>query len=140
MAKAPGFSDPALSAEEQALLDEPVEELCRRINDWDVQQQCDLPPDIWDFIKKQRFFGMIIPKEYGGLGFSAIGHARVITRIASQWRENETPGMRFIRPYPKACDIGWRLHGARFEYTGDDDVEHRHGNRPHCLGGGCFRD
>ena len=72
------------SAEELAFLNGPVEELCRRINDWDVEQQRDLPPDIWAFIKEQRFFGMIIPKEYGGLGFSAIGHARVITRIASR--------------------------------------------------------
>ena len=72
------------SAEELAFLNGPVEELCRRLNDWDVQQQRDLPPDIWAFLKEQRFFGMIIPKEYGGLGFSAIGHARVITRIASR--------------------------------------------------------
>jgi acyl-CoA dehydrogenase len=78
------FRIKAPSAEEQAFLEGPVEELCRRINDWDVQQQRDLPPDIWTFIKEQRFFGMIIPKEYGGLGFSAIGHARVITRIASR--------------------------------------------------------
>jgi acyl-CoA dehydrogenase len=72
------------SAEELAFLNGPVEELCGRLNDWDVQQQRDLPPDIWAFLKKQRFFGMIIPKEFGGLGFSAIGHARVITRIASR--------------------------------------------------------
>jgi acyl-CoA dehydrogenase len=72
------------TADELAFLSGPVEELCRRINDWDVEQQRDLPPEIWAFIKEQRFFGMIIPKEYGGLGFSAIGHARVITRLASR--------------------------------------------------------
>ena len=64
------------STEELAFLNGPVEELCRRINDWEVEQQRDLPPDIWAFMKEHRFFGMIIPKEYGGLGFSAIGHAR----------------------------------------------------------------
>jgi acyl-CoA dehydrogenase len=72
------------NTEELAFLNGPVDGLCRRLNDWDIEQRRDLPPDIWAFIKEQRFFGMIIPKEYGGLGFSAIGHARVITRIASR--------------------------------------------------------
>ncbi|MEO5561360.1 MAG: acyl-CoA dehydrogenase [Dokdonella sp.] len=78
------FQAPPLSEEEQAFLDGPVEELCRRISDWDIYQLRDLPPEIWDFIKEKRFFGMIIPKEHGGLGFSALGHSRVVTRIASR--------------------------------------------------------
>ncbi len=78
------FQPPPLSAEEQAFLDGPTEELCRRISDWDIYQQRDLPPPIWDFIKQQRFLGMILPKEYGGLGFSALAHSRVVTRIASR--------------------------------------------------------
>ncbi len=78
------FQVPPLRADEQAFLDGPVEELCRRISDWDIYQLRDLPPEIWDFIKRERFLGMIIPKEYGGLGFSAIGHSRVVTRIASR--------------------------------------------------------
>ena len=72
------------SAEEQAFIDGPLEELCRRLDDWQIHQQRDLPPEIWDFIKRERFFGMIIPKEFGGLGFSAIGHSRVVTRLASR--------------------------------------------------------
>jgi len=78
------FNVPQLSADERAFLDGPVEELCRRLNDWEVYQQRDLPPDIWDFIKRERFFGMIIPKEFGGLGFSAIAHSRVVTRLSSR--------------------------------------------------------
>jgi acyl-CoA dehydrogenase len=78
------FKAPPLRADEQAFLDGPVEELCRRISDWDIYQQRDLPPDIWDFIKRERFLGMILPREFGGLGFSALGHSRVVTRIASR--------------------------------------------------------
>ncbi|WP_300616608.1 acyl-CoA dehydrogenase [Dokdonella sp.] len=78
------FQPQGLSAEEQAFLAGPVEELCRRLDDWEVYQQRDLPPEIWDFIKRERFLGMIIPKEHGGLGFSALGHSRVVTRLASR--------------------------------------------------------
>ncbi len=73
-----------LSAEEQAFLDGPVEELCRRLSDWEVHQLRDLPAPIWAFLKTHRFFGMIIPKEYGGWGFSAIAHSRVVTKISSR--------------------------------------------------------
>jgi acyl-CoA dehydrogenase len=78
------FEAPPLSAEERAFLDGPVDELCRRLDDWDVYQRRDLPPEIWDFIKRERFFGMIIPKEFGGLGFSALAHSRVVTRLSSR--------------------------------------------------------
>jgi acyl-CoA dehydrogenase len=75
---------PQLTAEEQAFLDGPVEELCRMTNDWEITHvHVDLPPEMWDFIKKNKFFGMIIPKEYGGLGFSALAHHKVIQKLAS---------------------------------------------------------
>ncbi|MGN7726100.1 acyl-CoA dehydrogenase [Luteimonas sp. 22616] len=75
---------PKLTDEEQAFLDGPVEELCRRTNDWEITHvHADLPPDLWDFIKQHKFFGMIIPKEYGGLGFSALAHHKVIQKISS---------------------------------------------------------
>lgn len=78
------YPRPELTAEEQAFLDGPVEELCRMINDWEITHvHADLPPELWDFIKKNKFFGMIIPKEYGGLGFSALAHHKVIQKIAS---------------------------------------------------------
>ncbi|MCC4597445.1 acyl-CoA dehydrogenase [Xanthomonas campestris pv. phormiicola] len=78
------YPKPQLTAEEQAFLDGPVEELCRMTNDWEITHvHADLPPELWSFIKKHRFFGMIIPKEYGGLGFSALAHHKVIQKIAS---------------------------------------------------------
>jgi acyl-CoA dehydrogenase len=78
------FRPAPLTTEEQAFVDGPVEELCRRIDDWQVVQQRDLSPEIWEFIKRERFLGMIIPKEFGGLGFSAIAHSRVVTRLSSR--------------------------------------------------------
>lgn len=78
------YPKPQLTAEEQAFLDGPVEELCRMTNDWEITHvHADLPPELWSFIKKHKFFGMIIPKEYGGLGFSALAHHKVIQKIAS---------------------------------------------------------
>ena len=75
---------PELSAEEQAFLDGPCEELCRNINDWEITHvRADLPPEMWDFLKRNKFFGMIVPKEYGGLGFSALANHKVIQKIAS---------------------------------------------------------
>jgi acyl-CoA dehydrogenase len=75
---------PELSVEEQAFLDGPVEELCGMIDDWQITHElADLPPEVWDFIKKNKFFGMIIPKSYGGLGFSALAHSAVLQKLSS---------------------------------------------------------
>lgn len=75
---------PQLSIEERAFLDGPVEELCRMTNDWEITHElADLPPPMWEFLKKNKFFGMIIPKEYGGLQFSALAHSAVLQKIAS---------------------------------------------------------
>jgi acyl-CoA dehydrogenase len=75
---------PVLTAEEQAFIDGPVEEVCKMTNDWETTHvRADLAPEIWDFLKKNKFFGMIIAKEYGGLGFSAYAHSRVIMKLAS---------------------------------------------------------
>lgn len=75
---------PELSVEEQAFMDGPVEELCGMIDDWQITHElADLPPNVWDFIKKNRFFGMIIPKQYGGLQFSALAHSAVLQKLAT---------------------------------------------------------
>jgi acyl-CoA dehydrogenase len=80
-----GIDKPALSAEEQAFLDGPVEELCGMLDEWQINNELmDLPPEAWQFIRDKRFLSMIIPKEYGGLGFSAQGNAAVVTKIASR--------------------------------------------------------
>jgi acyl-CoA dehydrogenase len=78
------FKPKPLTPKERAFLDGPVEELCRIIDDWDVIQKGDLSPEAWAHLKKHRFFGMIIPEEYGGLGFSALAHSAVITKISSR--------------------------------------------------------
>jgi acyl-CoA dehydrogenase len=74
---------PKVSAEEQAFLDNQVMRVCSMVTDWEVFQLKDLPQPVWDYLKKEGFFGMIIPKEYGGLGFSALGHSEVIARLAT---------------------------------------------------------
>ena len=74
-----------LSAEEQAFLDGPVNEFCEMINDWQISQKDnDLPPEAWQFIKDSGLFGMIIPKRYGGLEFSAIAHSAVVMKISTR--------------------------------------------------------
>ena len=79
------YPAPTLSAEEQAFLDGPVEELCSMINDWHITaERYDLPPEVWQFIKDKGFFGMIIPKKYGGLEFSALAHSSVVMKVASR--------------------------------------------------------
>ena len=78
------FKPRKLTAEEQAFMDGPVEELCRRLDDWQINQLRDLPTSIWVFLKTNGFFGMIIPKEFGGHGFSGIAHSRVVTKISSR--------------------------------------------------------
>ncbi|MDI9237343.1 acyl-CoA dehydrogenase [Lysobacter sp. LF1] len=75
---------PTLSADEQAFIDGPVEELCKMVDDWKITHvDADLSPELWDYIKKNKFFGMIVPKEYGGLGFTALGNHKVIQKLAS---------------------------------------------------------
>lgn len=73
-----------LSPDEQAFLDGPVNELCAMIDEWKlVWEDRDLPPEVWDFLRRKKFFGMIIPKEYGGLGFSNTAHSEVVRKVSS---------------------------------------------------------
>src|SRR4029450_7274194 len=75
----------ALTAEERALREGPVNELCAMLDDWKISWELrDLPPEVWGFIKKHGFFGMIIPKEFGGLGFSPYAHSEVVRKISSR--------------------------------------------------------
>lgn len=76
---------PHLTDQERAFLDGPVEELCAMLDDWRIGEELhDLPPEVWDFIKKNRFFGMIIPERFNGLGFSAYAHSEVVLKIATR--------------------------------------------------------
>jgi acyl-CoA dehydrogenase len=75
---------PRLSAREQAFLDGPVEEACRMVADWDTTASSDLPPEVWDHLKRHGFFSMIIPATYGGIEFSAQANSAVVTKLASR--------------------------------------------------------
>lgn len=75
---------PQLTAEEKAFIDGPTEKLCEILNDWRIWQDREIPKDVWDYIKKEKFLGMIIPKEYNGLGFSALCHSEVVKKISSR--------------------------------------------------------
>jgi acyl-CoA dehydrogenase len=74
-----------LTASEQAFIQGPTEQLCALLDEWQVIEQCnDLPPHVWQFIKDNGFLGMIIPVEYGGLGFSAYAHSQVVMKISTR--------------------------------------------------------
>jgi len=74
-----------LSAEEQAFMDNEVDTLLKMLDDYKiVQEQRDLPPEVWQYIKDNGFFAMIIPKSYGGREFSAIANSTIVSRIATR--------------------------------------------------------
>lgn len=75
---------PQLTAEEQAFIDGPCEELCKMADDYQIWKDGDMPKPMWDFVKKHGFLGLIIPKEYGGKGFSALGHSAVIAKLSTK--------------------------------------------------------
>ena len=75
---------PELSEKEKAFLEGPVEELCAMVDDWEVHQRGDLPQEAWDYMKEKGFFGLIIPEEYDGLGFSAEGRSAVVQKLGTR--------------------------------------------------------
>src|SRR4051812_23875027 len=91
-----------LTAEEEAFLNDPVDELCAMLDEWKINWEWrDLPPEVWDFIKREKFFGMIIPKEYGGVRFSPYPDSEVVREIlggfvrwapAVVWADSLGPG------------------------------------------------
>lgn len=80
-----GYPKPALSPAEQSFLDNETEEFCGLLNDWQiVSQDHDLSEAAWRYLKENGFLGMIIPPKYGGLGFSALAHSTIVTKIATR--------------------------------------------------------
>ena len=74
-----------LTHEERAFLDGPVEELCRMVDDWQIRaERREVPDEIWDFIKRHGFLGMLISKDHGGLGFSAQAQSLILGKLASR--------------------------------------------------------
>lgn len=75
---------PQLTEEEQAFMDGPVEKLCEMVTDWDVMVRKDFTDEAWEYMRKEKFFGLIIPKKYGGLEFSATAHSAIVAKLASR--------------------------------------------------------
>lgn len=74
-----------LNGEEQAFLDNEVETLCAMVDDWDITtQRHDLPPEAWRYMKEQGFLGLIIPREFGGKGFTALGHSEIVRKLSTR--------------------------------------------------------
>ncbi|HWM47024.1 MAG TPA: acyl-CoA dehydrogenase [Xanthobacteraceae bacterium] len=79
------FPPARLTEDEQAFLDGPVEELCAMCDEWRITWELrDLPPQAWEFMKAKKFFAMIIPKQYGGLGFSPTAHSEVVRKLSTR--------------------------------------------------------
>ncbi|MER3434656.1 MAG: acyl-CoA dehydrogenase [Leptolyngbya sp. ERB_1_1] len=75
---------PEVTPELQEFLDTQVEQVCRMATDWEIYQRKDLPTEVWQYLKQERFFGMMIPVEYGGLGFSNFAYSSVMAKLASR--------------------------------------------------------
>ncbi|MDJ0533211.1 MAG: acyl-CoA dehydrogenase [Xenococcaceae cyanobacterium MO_207.B15] len=68
----------------RSFLDNQVEKVCQMATDWEIHSRKDLPPEVWDYLKQERFFGMMIPTEYGGLGFSNLAYSSIMMKLASR--------------------------------------------------------
>ncbi len=75
---------PELTEREQEFMDGPVEELCRMVDDWEVYVRKGFRDEVWDYMRSERFFGLEIPEEYGGYGFSTLAHSAIIAKLASR--------------------------------------------------------
>lgn len=76
---------PQLTQEEQSFLDNQVETLCALLNDWQVvHDDHNLTKKVWSYLQEEKFFGLVIPQEFGGLGFSALAHSSVVAKIATR--------------------------------------------------------
>ena len=79
-----GTYDVQLTAEEQSFLDNETEVLCEMLDQHQIEIDQNLPPEVWDYIREKKFMGMVMPKKFGGLGFSGHGHAVVIEKIGGR--------------------------------------------------------
>lgn len=76
---------PVLTTREKRFIDGPCQELCALIDDWKINQiDADLPEEVWTFLRENKFFGMIISEDYGGLGFSAYAHSKIVRFISTR--------------------------------------------------------
>ncbi|BBM88640.1 acyl-coenzyme A dehydrogenase [Spirochaetota bacterium] len=78
------FKGKPLTSLEKAFINGPVNKACDLANDFKIHEERDFPKPLWNYLKAQKFFGMIIPRRYGGLGFSAEAQSRIVQKIASR--------------------------------------------------------
>ena len=78
------FRGPELSERERSFLENEVEEVCRMVDNEEVDRRGDLSDEVWDYLKRKGFMGMIIPRAYGGLEFSALANSAVVTKVSSK--------------------------------------------------------
>ncbi len=79
------YPKPELSEDEQSFMDNQVETVCKMVSDWDVNfKDKDLPPEVWEYLKKEGFWGLMIPKKYGGMEFSALAHSTIVTKLSTR--------------------------------------------------------
>jgi acyl-CoA dehydrogenase len=80
-----GPSAARLSEEEMAFIDGPLEALCNLLDDWEItNEEYDLPQGVWDFIREEGFFGLVIPREHGGRGFSHTAHSEIVMKLSTR--------------------------------------------------------
>ena len=91
----------ALTDEERAFLDGPVEQLCHMIDDWRIRHDQEIPHELWRFLKEHRFFGLRIARQHGGLGFSANALSLVLGKVASR-----SPDVFVIIMIPNSLGLG----------------------------------
>ncbi|OBU18526.1 acyl-CoA dehydrogenase [Photobacterium aquimaris] len=79
------YPKPILSDEEQHFIDTKLQTLLSMLNDYQiVQQQKDLPAEVWQYLRREKFFALIIGKQYGGLDFSAHANSTIVAQIATR--------------------------------------------------------
>ena len=76
--------DAKLKDHENAFLNKETNELCEMIDNDKIEKNQDLSIDVWDYIKNNKFMGLVIPKKYEGLEFSPHAHSLIVEKIASR--------------------------------------------------------
>ncbi|WP_404343127.1 acyl-CoA dehydrogenase [Pseudoalteromonas mariniglutinosa] len=79
------YPKPELSDKERQFMEQQVETLLTMLDDYQiVQKDKDLPEQVWNYLKKEGFFALIIPAEFGGREFSAIANSTIVAKIATK--------------------------------------------------------
>lgn len=75
---------PRLTAREQAFLDGPVTDVCALVDDWQLSRTGELPEKVSSLLREHRFFGLNLPQEWDGQGFSSLACSVIFGKLASR--------------------------------------------------------